>query len=86
VERLGREAYAELDPVGLAVVDGAGQLLATNGIWPQPIVMRIPIGRGDRSIGTLLVGPRCDGRPHDSREVEDLADLAMLVGSAATRR
>jgi hypothetical protein len=48
--------------------------------------MRIPIGRGDRSIGTLLVGPRRDGRPHDSREVEDLADLAMLVGSAATRR
>jgi hypothetical protein len=84
--RLAVESFAELDPAGLAVVDRDGQVVATAGIWPQPIVMRIPIGRGDRSIGTLLVGPRCDGRPHDSREVEDLADLAMLVGSAATRR
>ena len=38
---------------------------------------------GERLIGTLLVGPRRDGRPHDAREVEDLADLAILVGSAA---
>jgi len=83
--RLAHEAYAELDPAGIAVVDQRGEVIATAGIWPQPIVMRLPVGRGDRSIGTLLVGPRRDGRPHDAREVEDLADLAILVGSAAVR-
>jgi hypothetical protein len=83
VDRLAHEAYAELDPAGLAVVDHAGEVIASAGIWPQPIVIRLPIGRGSRSIGTLLIGPRRDGRPHDAREVEDLADLAILVGSAA---
>lgn len=86
VHRLARETYAELDPAGVAVVDRDGGVLASAGIWPQPIVMRLPVGRGDQSIGTLLVGPRRDGRPHDSREVEDLAEIAILVGSAASRR
>jgi len=81
--RLAAEAAAELDPIGLAVVDREGRTLATAGMWPQPVVARLPVGRGERLIGTLLVGPRRDGRPHDAREVEDLADLAILVGSAA---
>jgi len=83
--RLAAEAAAELDPAGLAVVDREGRILATAGIWPQPVVARLPVGRGERFIGTLLVGPRRDGHPHDAREVEDLADLAILVGSAAAR-
>jgi len=45
--------------------------------------MRLPLGRGEASIGTLLVGPRRDGHPHDSREVEEVAELAVLVGTAA---
>jgi phage tail protein X len=85
VERLAREAYDELDPVGLAVIDRDERIAATAGIWPQSIVVRLPIGRGDDFVGTLLVGPRRDGRPHDAREVEDLAELALLVGTAATR-
>jgi len=83
--RLASEAAAELDPVGLAVVDRDGGTLATAGIWPQPVAMRLPVGRGDATIGTLLVGPRRDGQPYDAREVEDLADIAILVGRAATR-
>jgi hypothetical protein len=83
--RLAAEAASELDSVGLAVVDQDGATIATAGIWPQPIVMRLPVGRGDSAIGTLLVGPRRDGRPYDAREVEELADLAILVGRAATR-
>jgi hypothetical protein len=85
VQRLAREAFGELDPAGLAIVDREGGVLVTAGVWPQPIVMRLPIGRGDEALGTLLVGPRRDGRPHDSREVEELAQIAMLVGSAASR-
>ena len=84
-KRLAAEAAAELDAIGLAVVDREGGTLATAGIWPQPAAMRLPIGRGDNMIGTLLVGPRRDGRPYDSREVEELAAVAILVGTAATR-
>jgi hypothetical protein len=83
--RLAAEAAAELDAIGLAVVDADGTTVATAGLWPQPIAMRLPVGRGDSSIGTLLVGPRRDGQPYDAREVEELAALAILVGRAATR-
>ena len=85
-DRLAIEAPAELDPVGLAVVDRDGRIVATAGVWPQPVMIRLPVGRGQASIGTLLVGPRRDGRQFDAREVEELADLAILVGTAATRR
>jgi len=81
--RLAKEAAKELDPVGLAIVDRFGAVLATAGLWPQPVSMRLPLGRGEASIGTLLVGPRRDGHPHDAREVEEVAELAVLVGTAA---
>ncbi len=84
--RLAAEAFAELGPIGLAVVDREERVLATAGSWPEAAVMRLPIGRGETSIGTLLVGPRRDGQPYDAREVEELAALAILVGTAATRR
>jgi hypothetical protein len=84
--RLARESYVELDPAGLAVVDRDGAILAIAGVWPQPVALRLPVGRGDRLVGTLLVSARRDGRPHDAREVEELASLAILVGSAAGRR
>jgi hypothetical protein len=85
-KRLAAEAAAELDPVGLAVVDREGGTLATAGVWPQPVVARLPVGRGETTLGTLLIGPRRDGQPHDAREVEELAALAILVGTAAIRR
>jgi len=81
--RLAAEAAKELDPVGLAIVDGEGATMATAGHWPQPVMMRLPVGRGETSIGTLLVGPRRDGQSYDAREVEELAALAILVGTAA---
>jgi hypothetical protein len=80
--RLCRETYAELRASGVAVVDREDRLLATAGIWPQPIAIRLPVGRGPGRVGTLLVGPRSDGRPYDAPDLEDLADLAMLVGEA----
>jgi hypothetical protein len=83
--RLVAEAVRELPATGAAVVDAAGQTLATAGEWPQHASMRLPIGRGDSAAGMLLVGPRADGRPHDAREVEELADIAILVGLAIAR-
>jgi hypothetical protein len=84
-QRLAAEAARELDAVGVAVMGDDGRVFATTGIWPQPVAMRLPVGRGEATIGTLLVGPRRDGQPYDALEVEELADLAILVGRAATR-
>jgi hypothetical protein len=83
--RLAAEAVKELRATGAAVVDSAGQALATTGEWPHHVSIRLPVGRGDRVMGMLLVGPRADGQPHDAREVEELADLAILVGLAIAR-
>ena len=84
-QRLAREAAAELEPIGLAVEGREGEVLVTAGLWPQPVVTRLPIGRGDSLLGTLLIGPRHDGRPHDAQEIEELAELAILVGAAVAR-
>ena len=80
--RLARETHVEMRAAGVAVVDRDERVLATAGLWPQPVMVRLPVGRGPERIGTLLVGPRPDGRPYDAPDVEDLADVAMLVGQA----
>jgi len=80
--RLVREIVAELRPAGAAVVGRDDTVLASAGTWPQPVAIRLPIGRGSASMGTLLVGPRSDGRPYEAPDVEGLAELALLVGLA----
>jgi hypothetical protein len=80
--RLARETYAELRAAGVAVVDREDRVLATAGVWPQPVSVRLPVGRGPERFGTLLVGPRSDGRAYEAPDIEDLADLALLVGQA----
>ena len=47
--------------------------------------MRLPVGRGEELAAMLMIGPRSDGRPHDARDVEELADLAIMVGTAIAR-
>jgi hypothetical protein len=84
-QRLAQETYDEMDAVGAAVLDRSGTTIATAGTWPHEISMRLPLGRGEHLAGTLLVGPRVDGRPHDAREVEELAELANLVAAAIAR-
>ena len=83
--RLVAEAVQELQAKGAAVVDSAGRTLASTGEWPQHASIRLPVGRGERALGMLLVGPRADGQPHDAREVEELADIAIMVGLAIAR-
>jgi hypothetical protein len=80
--RLAAETCRELRAVGAAVVDPDERILATAGLWPARIVLRLPVGRAPAWVGTLLVGPRPDARAYDAPDVEDLADLALLVGEA----
>jgi hypothetical protein len=84
-QRLANETCSEMGAAGVAVIDRDGATLATAGSWPQSVSTRLPIGRGKAAAGTLLVGPRADGRPHDARQVEELAELANLVGAAIVR-
>ena len=80
--RLVEEAVRELRATGGAIVDGSDRPVATAGTWPVPPVVRLPIPGGSRRVGTLLVGPRVDGRPHDPRSIAELEDVAALVAAA----
>jgi len=80
-DRLVREAVRELQATGGAVVDDAGQAVATAGSWPVAAVVRMPIARHG-TLRAVLVGPRVDGRPHDPLTVAQLEDMAVLVASA----
>jgi len=80
-DRLVREAVRELQATGGAVVDGAGQAVATAGSWPVAAVVRMPIARHG-TLRAVLVGPRVDGRPHDPLTLAQLEDMAVLVASA----
>jgi hypothetical protein len=84
-QRLAAEAIRELVAGGAAVIGRSEEVVATAGSWPVPAAVRVPIGRAETFQGTLLVGPRSDGKAHDPRDVEKLADLAMLVGAAIRR-
>jgi len=83
--RLAVEAMRELAAGGAAVIGRSEEVVATAGSWPVPAAVRVPIGRAETFQGTLVVGPRSDGKVHDPRDVEMLADLAMLVGAAVRR-
>ena len=80
--RLAGEAMRELEAAGAAVVGRSAEIIAIAGSWPQPASIRVPVGRGGTFRGTLVVGPRADGKPHDPRDVEQLAEVAILAGAA----
>ena len=84
-QRLATEAIRELGAAGAAVIGRSEEIVATAGSWPVPPAVRVPVGRAETFQGTLEVGPRTDGKPHDPRDVEKLADLAILVGRAIAR-
>ena len=80
--RLALEASRELDARGCAVVDEDDRPTATAGEWPLPPIVRLAIPGGRGSLKTILVGPRRDGRPHDSRALDQLQELAQTVVEA----
>ena len=80
-ERLAREAVHELDATGGAVVDDAGEPIATAGSWPVAAAVHMPIP-GHGPLRAIVVGPRVDGRLHDPLTVARLEDIAALVASA----
>ncbi len=85
-ERLATEAMQELSATGVAVVDADDQPTATAGEWPVQPVVRLAIPGGGRGLARILIGPRVDGRPHDSRSIAELQEVATLVATAVQVR
>ena len=84
-QRLVREAVGELDAAGGAVLDAQGRVVASAGIWPADAAIRLPLAKAGSEAGTLVVGPRLDGRPHDERAVAMLDEVAILAAAAIRR-
>jgi hypothetical protein len=80
--RLVAEAVRELDATGGAVLDGEGTVVASAGSWPVGPVIRLAVSDGRRAVGTLVLGPRVDGRIHDPRIVARLEEVTALVADA----
>jgi hypothetical protein len=81
-QRLVRDATAELDAIGGAVLDSRGTAIATAGDWPVAAALRIPLHGRAGGLDTLVIGPRRDGRPYDPGTVVALEELGSLVGAA----
>jgi hypothetical protein len=79
--RLAREVLIETRAVGVAVADGDGDLLGTAGTWPVDGATLVEVGPGS-PIGTILVGPRADGRPHEPETLAAAAAIAVMAGRA----
>jgi hypothetical protein len=84
-ERLVREAVDELDATGGAVLDAKGAVLSSAGAWPVEAAIRLPLIRAGAEAGTLVVGPRLDGRPHEDRAVAMLDEVVGLASRAMDR-
>jgi hypothetical protein len=83
--RLVDEAVRELDAIGGAILDPAGGVVASSGLWPSEEVVRleIPDARPNGRAGSVLViGPRRNGRVHDAQRVTALTDVVALAGAA----
>jgi hypothetical protein len=83
--RLVDEAVRELGAVGGAVLDAKGGVVASSGMWPVEATVRLPLSPG-KTVASLAIGPRPDGREHDPRHVEALRNVAGLAGAAMARR
>lgn len=81
--RLAKEAAAELELVGAAVLAKDERVVASAGAWPSQPVVRVPIRHGGEILHALALGPRRDGRGSSPREIADVEALAELVASGA---
>jgi hypothetical protein len=85
-KRLATEAVGELQASGAAVLDAAGDPVATAGTWPVAPLVRLPITGATKRFAVIVVGPRVDGQPHDLRSVAQLEEVAALAGAAVRSR
>ena len=84
-EKLAKEAVAELDATGAAVVDASGSVLASAGTWPLPDdVASTRVALADAGpMRAILLGPRRGGRPHAATDLAALEEVGRLVAGAA---
>jgi hypothetical protein len=72
----------ELEATGAAVLGAGDVMIASAGTWPVSAAIRLPLTDGRGHLGSVVVGPRVDGRPHDPRTVSRLEEVATLVATA----
>jgi len=83
-ENLAREAVAELDATGAAVLDRSGAIVSIAGIWPPADPAAITeIRLGSEGLYSLItLGPRKGGRPYPPAGLEELAEAGRLTAEA----
>lgn len=79
--RLAREVVAETGARGVAVTDRQGTLLGTAGDWPLSDATEVVVGQPS-PFGSVLVGPRADGRPASESLLSAVAEIAAFAGRA----
>jgi hypothetical protein len=84
--RLATEAAAETRAVGVAVTDADGRVLASAGQWPTDSATTVPIRARSAPVGSIILGPRRDGEPHDAAALETLAEVAIMAAAAIGER
>jgi hypothetical protein len=82
--RLAREALAETGAVGAAVMGRDGSVVASAGDWPAEPSIAVPVGADGAPLAAVLLGPRPDGRPHRTRAISALGEVAAMAGIAST--
>jgi hypothetical protein len=85
-QRLATETMRELGSTGTAVLDRAGQVVATSGVWPPnpppAEIVEIEILGSGPGIGAIRIGPRARGEPYDPEALLAVREIAPLAASA----
>jgi hypothetical protein len=84
--RLATEALAETRAIGAAVIDLDGRVLASAGQWPTNSTTAVAIRVPGTHVGSILLGPRRDGEPHDAAALKTLAEVAIMAAAAIGER
>ena len=77
VRALGAEAGAIT-----RIEDGKACILCVQGPWRGTALMSVPLASDGRSFGTVLIGPRRNGRRYRRYEAESLSQVAQGVARA----
>ena len=80
--RLIREAVTELGASGGAILARNGDVTASSGAWPAPIVGQVAIDGGSKGLATIVLAARQDGLPLGAEDLAELGRVARMVALA----
>jgi hypothetical protein len=80
--RLAHEAQIHTGAEGVAVLGSHGEIVGSAGTWPLEPVETVPIAAAGAPLGSILLGPRRDGRRYAPAHLRALADAAAVAVAA----